>query len=85
MNDLLFFFCQNWPNDTIPPKLHLLEDHAADFMERWSKGHGIYGEQGAESIHKVFNVLGRTYSSIAVFGVLAPLWISRQIIYRGAS
>ena len=64
MNDLLFFFRQHWPDDTIPPKLHLLEDHTADFMERWSTGHGILGEQGAESIHKVFNILRRTYSSI---------------------
>ena len=64
VNDLPCFFRQHWPNDTIPPELHLLEDHAADFMERWSTGHGIYGEQGAESIHKVFNILRRTYSSI---------------------
>ena len=64
VNDLLWFFHQHWPNDTIPPKLHLLEDHAADFMERWSTGHGIYDEHGAESIHKVFNILRRTYSSI---------------------
>ena len=42
----------------------MLEDHAADFRERWSTGHGIYGEQRAESIHKVFNILRRTYSSI---------------------
>ena len=51
-------------NGTISPKLHLLEDHAADFMERQSTGHGIYGEQGAESIHKVFNILRRTCSSV---------------------
>ena len=59
-----FFVSGNDVNDTILPKLHLLEDHAADFMERWSTGHGIYGEQGAEPIHKVFNILKRTYSSI---------------------
>ena len=41
-----------------------VEDHAADFMERWSTGHGIYDEQEAESIHKIFNILRRTYSSI---------------------
>ena len=41
VNDLLCFFRQHWPNDTIPPKLHFLEDHAADVMERWSTGHGI--------------------------------------------
>ena len=33
-------------------------------MERWSTGHGVYSEQGAESIHKVFNILRRTYLSI---------------------
>ena len=45
-------------------QLHLLEDHAVDFMKRWSTGHGIYGEQGAESIYKVFNILKHNYSSI---------------------
>ena len=49
-----------WPSDIIPPRLHLPGDHAADFMERWSTGHLIYCEQGAESIHKVFNILRRT-------------------------
>ena len=34
VNDLLCFFFQHWPNDTIPPKLRFLEEHAADFMER---------------------------------------------------
>ena len=51
-------------NGTIYPKLDLLEDHAADFMERQSTVHGIYGGQGAESIHKVFNILRRTCLSV---------------------
>ena len=42
----------------------MLEDHAANFMERWSTGHGIYGEQIAESIQKGFNILRRTDLSI---------------------
>ena len=33
VNDLLSFFFHQWSNDTIPPKLHFLEDHAADFEE----------------------------------------------------
>ena len=33
-------------------------------MGKWSTGHGIYGEKRADSIHKVFNILRRTYSSI---------------------
>ena len=41
----------------------MLEDHAADFIERSSPGHGdgVYGEHGAESIHKIFRLLQRTY------------------------
>ena len=42
----------------------MLEDHAADFFERSSLGHGVYGEHGAESIHKIFKFLQRTYCSI---------------------
>ena len=42
----------------------MLEDHAADFIETWPTGHGVYGEHGAESTHKVFNLLQRTYCSM---------------------
>ena len=42
----------------------MLEDHAADFIERSSPGHVVYGEHGAESIHKIFKLLQRTHRSI---------------------
>ena len=42
----------------------MLEDHAADFIERSSPGHAVYGEHGAESIHKIIKLLQRTYCSI---------------------
>ena len=42
----------------------MLEDHAADLIERSSPGHGVYGEHGAESIHKIIKLLQRTYCSI---------------------
>ena len=42
----------------------MLEDHAAVFIETWSTGHGVNGEHGAESIHKIFNLLQQTYCSI---------------------
>ena len=29
-----------------------------------SPGHGVYGEQGAEFIHKIFKLLHRTYCSM---------------------
>ena len=42
----------------------MLEDHAADFIERSSPGHGVYREHGAEPVHKIFGLLQRTYCSM---------------------
>ena len=42
----------------------MLKDHAADFIERSSPGHGVYREHGAEPIHKIFRLLQRTYCSM---------------------
>ena len=44
--------------------MHMLEEHVLPFMEKWRVGCGLLGEQGAESVHKFFNILERTYSSI---------------------
>ena len=52
-----FYRSKYWPKETIPPNMHMLEDHAADFIERSSPGHGVNGEHGAESIHKIFRFL----------------------------
>ena len=52
------------PNGTIPPKLHMLEDHATDFLEKWKTGFGMYGEQSGESIHNGFNQPKITYCQI---------------------
>ena len=35
-----------------------------DFMSNWGVGLGMLGEQGAESIHMVFNQLRRTYANM---------------------
>ena len=42
----------------------MLEDYATDFIETWSTGHAVYGEHGAKSVHKVFNLLQWTYYSM---------------------
>ena len=42
----------------------MLEDHAADFIERSLPVHGVFGEHDAESIHKIFKLLQRTYCLI---------------------
>ena len=49
----------------ITPKLHiiLLEEHIVPWIRRWHVGVGFHSEQGAESIHALFNTLLRTYAS----------------------
>ncbi len=49
---------------TITPKLHLMEDHIMPWVQRRKLGMGFHSEQGAESIHAIFNSLKRTYSGI---------------------
>ena len=46
------FFKLTWPNDSIPPKMHMLEDHMIPFLSKWHYACDMYGEQGGESIHK---------------------------------
>ena len=53
-----------FPDESITPKLHLLEDHVVDFISKWKIGLGMYAEQGGESIHPVFNALSKTYASV---------------------
>lgn len=57
-------FRSTWPEVTVPPKLHMLEDHVVPFIREWGAGIGIYGEQGGESIHNEFNKLMRTYCTM---------------------
>ena len=58
----------------------MLVDHAADFIERPSPGHGVYGEHGAESIHKTFRLLQRTYCSIQPATILLQSMLKKNII-----
>ena len=48
----------------VTPKLHLLEDHVADQMERFGVGLAIHGEQGGETIHHEWNELRRRLDSV---------------------
>ena len=40
-----------FPDSSISPKMHLLEDHIIPWAKEWHVGFGLLGEQGAESIH----------------------------------
>ena len=53
-----------FPESSVTPKLHLLEDHILPFLQKWRVGFGLLGEQGAESIHTHFNQLTRVYANI---------------------
>lgn len=53
----MIYYRQTWPNGTITPKLHILEDHVIPFLQKWPTGLGIYSEQGGEGIHPEFNAL----------------------------
>ena len=61
IDDLMRYLLATWPTVSIPLKLHMLEDHALEFIRECGIGFGLYGEQGGESIHAEFNSLYRTY------------------------
>ena len=42
----------------------MLENHVVQFIKKWGIGLGMYGEQGAESIHPEFNMLKSVYASV---------------------
>ena len=58
------FYRQSFPEATVLPKMHMLEGHVIPWLRKWHVGFGMMGEQGAESIHKYFNNLGRRYCSV---------------------
>ena len=49
------YYCTEWHNGSIHPKLHMLEDHATDFVEKWKTGFGIM-------VSRVENQFTTTYS-----------------------
>lgn len=54
----------SFPNATILPKMHILEDHTVPWLRRFHLGAGLMGEQGAESIHAHMMRLERTHQNI---------------------
>ena len=46
------------------PKTHMLEEHVVPWLRMWHIGFGMMGKQGAQSIHKYFSSLSRTYCGI---------------------
>ena len=57
IDNFIGYYPAEWPNGTIPPKLHMLQGHATDFVEKWKTGFGIYAEKGGDVIHNELNQL----------------------------
>ena len=55
---------ETFPEESITPKLHLLEDHVCPFIEKWGASFGLYGEQGMEGLHASINDLKRAFESM---------------------
>ncbi|XP_020898282.1 uncharacterized protein LOC110237050 [Exaiptasia diaphana] len=53
-----------FPEASITPKLHFLEDHVIKWVKTYNIGFGLLGEQGIEGIHAEFNTLKKTYSCL---------------------
>ena len=58
------FYRENFPQATVLPKMHILEDHTIPWLRRWHLGAGLMGEQGAESIHAHMGGLEAQYHGI---------------------
>ena len=58
------FYRDKFPDASVLPKMHMLEEHVVPWLKQWHVGFGLLGEQGIESIHAHFNSLNRTYRSM---------------------
>ena len=62
----MHYYRDVFPEASIKPKLHILEDHMVNVLRKCRVGCGLLGEQGAESIHKVYNQL-KAYNFMLIF------------------
>ena len=65
INNFLVFYRGSFPEASILPKMHILEDHVVPWFSRWHLGFGLMGEQGAESIHAHLMRMERNFQGIA--------------------
>ena len=58
------YYRTTFPGATVTPKFHMLEEHVLPFLKKWRVGFGFHGEQGAEALHRGFNRIKASYTSI---------------------
>ena len=64
IDDFLAYYRANFPQASVTPKMHMLEDHVVPFLREWHVGFGFHGEQGAESLHAIIRRISRSYASM---------------------
>ena len=64
VEEFMAYYREEFPQATVTPKLHILEDHMVPWLQRCRVGFGLLDEQGAESIHAKFNTLKGTYRTM---------------------
>ena len=62
--DFMAFYRESFPDASVLPKMHILEDHTVPWLKEYQVGLGLMGEQGAESIHASINGIKRAYANI---------------------
>ena len=82
--EYMHYYRDVFPEASIKPKLHILEDHMVNFLRNWRVGCGLLGEQGTESIHKVYNQL-KVYNSMLIFMSMRTLSLSHQCYTKNNS
>lgn len=58
------YYRDKFPNASVLPKMHMLEEHVIPWLEKCHVGFGLLGEQGVESVHAHLNNLGRTFRGV---------------------
>ena len=58
IDDVMEYYGTEWPNESISPKRHVLEDHATNFVKKWKNR---FGMQGGDSTYNEFNQFKITY------------------------
>ena len=64
VEEFMAYYRKEFPNATVTPKLHILEDHMIPWLQKCKVGFGLLDEQGAESIHAKFNTLKSSYRTM---------------------
>ena len=63
VEEFMAYYWKEFPQATVTPKLHILEDHMVPWLQRCKVGFGLLMNK-EQSIHAKFNTLKDTYRTI---------------------